>query len=117
MLKAMCFRNTAVDEFLNADRQRIQRDIVALEVVAKPFSDRGMVCNLVGTLAIHERYGSSRTYRKEPFNISVAVAITGEAEIVNSEIATALVHSKAVGAMASNVGNDGTIVPVLKLRF
>ena len=117
-LKEVCYRNPAVAGFLSSDDRRSWRNVLDVEVSAIPFSDRGMVCKLVGTLGIAEvnASGDLKNYRKEPFSLSVLFAITGEAEIINSELATALPQSRAVSAMASNEGNDGTIVEKMRIK-
>ncbi len=108
-LQEACVRNSAFRSIASSDRfEGLRQSFDVRAVRAEPFSDRGVICQISGRL-VTERVGGSIT--REEISRVLLVSLTGEAEFASMEFIKQLISSKAVTAMASNVGNDGTVVP------
>lgn len=106
-----CVRNSAFRSIASSDRlDGLRQSFDVRAVRAEPFSDRGVICQITGRL-VTERVGGSIT--KEEISRVLLVSLTGEAEVTTMEFVKQLISSNAVTAMASNVGNDGTVVPAV----
>jgi len=114
MAQSFCVRSSVFAD-LSKSEGRVQKRIEAFNVWTAPISDRGVICTVEGRLFIKRRYAESATVTTEQVRTTFIVAITGESEVVTEEFAKALARSPVVGGMASNVGNDGTVVPKVKL--
>lgn len=110
-LQETCVRNSAFRSITSSDRLdglRLSFDVRSVR--AEPFSDRGVICQIKGRL-VTERVDRSIT--REEITRVLLVSLTGEAEFTTMEFVNQLISSKAVTAMASNVGNDGAVVPAV----
>lgn len=110
LLKDICYRSAAYAS-LNTSDHRTRKDLSVYAFVAKPYSDRGVICRVEGEVFIttHELGSQSRTAQVEPVKVNILASITGESEIISDELLKALTESSTVKAMSSNVGNDGTV--------
>lgn len=111
MLQYVCMHNKAFSALSKAERNE-QKSLEHFNIHAAPLSDRGVICTVDGVMLTRR---NATTVTSEPLQATILVATTGDAEVVTREFAEALWRSIAVKAMASNVGNDGTVVPKLKL--
>lgn len=116
MLQYVCVHNAAFSSLAKTE-YREQKTLERLNVQAVPLSDRGVICHVDGVLFTKRYSTTGATATSEPLQATILVSGTGESEVVTSEFANALRQSATVKAMASNVGNDGTIVPKIKLNF
>jgi hypothetical protein len=121
-LNAFCGQTSVYSDFMRSDAVNesvhTQKLIRGIQMTATPLSDRGLICNLSASVV---------TRRSQPNGIAVAttavehitylVAINGYSEIITEDFAKTLLKSGAVSAMASNWGNDGSVVPVAKVSF
>lgn len=110
-----CVQNKAFSDYSRSDDHSVRRDVYTQRVQATPLSDRGLVCSIRGTVT-ETYYPAGRVTRTE-FNKVLIVALNGDAEFVTEEFALALSQSPAIKAMASNLGNDGTITPKVRASF
>lgn len=121
-LRQLCVHTAVFSEFAKAggitDGVREERRLSGLQLAATPLSDRGLVCTAsASVLSRTSMPGGTALHSKNDARITFLVAINGDAELISDDFAKALLASKAVGVMASNLGNDGSVVPVPKLNF
>jgi hypothetical protein len=121
-LRQLCVHTAAFTEFANADSTtdgvREERRLSALQIAATPLSDRGLVCTAsASVLSRTSMPGGTALHNTKDARITFLVAINGDSELISDDFAKALLASKTVGVMASNWGNDGSVVPVPKLNF
>lgn len=108
-----CTRNRAFSDFVKGDDIHIQSHLAQLAVQLTAAFDRGVICRMAGEVV---RYNPIRgAGSKRPFDFYVLVAATGDSQIMSEDLAKVIAASPAVAAMASNIGNDGTVVPVPKI--
>lgn len=119
-LREFCGHSAVFSDFTTPDTisngERVQKRFDRLQMAATPLSDRGVICTVSASVL---------TRRTQPHGIAVEsttdarmtyiVAVNGDSEIVDEDFAQALLASKSVQAMASNWGNDGTVVPAVKI--
>jgi hypothetical protein len=115
MAQSFCVRSSVFAD-LSKSEGRVQKRLETYNVWTAPISDRGVICTVEGRLLIKHHYSESATVTTEQVRTTFIVAITGESEVVTEEFAQELARSPVVAGMASNVGNDGTVVPKVKLR-
>ncbi len=60
---------------------------------------------------------SSGTIATTQMNETFLVSVTGESELISEEFAKALSGSRTIRAMASNAGNDGTVMEAVDLTL
>lgn len=116
MAQDFCVRSSVFADLSKADEHEKKR-FDAHNVWVMPISDRGAICIVEGTLITKHGYSESATVMTKQIKTTFIVAITGESEVVTEEFAKALVRSTVISGMASNKGNDGTVVPKVKLNF
>lgn len=110
-----CTRNRAFSDFVKGDDIHIQSHLAQLAVQITAAFDRGVICRMAGEVV---RYNPIKGVgSKRPFDFYVLVAATGDSQIMSEEMAKVIAASPAVAAMASNIGNDGTVVPVPKISM
>lgn len=93
-----------------------QKALEGLELQAVSLSDRGVICAVRGTLFTKRVSAASATIAAEPLAATILVSVTGESEVITDEFARSLANSVTVKAMASNVGNDGTVIEKVKVK-
>ncbi|MFJ7794456.1 hypothetical protein [Pseudomonas sp. NPDC096950] len=115
-LREICGRSDAYASLTKGDRQTLKvLRLDGLEAIA--FSDRGVACLVEGSLRTRVEHGSgASTTSDEQIHQFILVSITGESELVSEEFFKATLKSRAISAMASNVGNDGTVTPKIELK-
>jgi hypothetical protein len=111
MLDEVCTKNSAYAALTASEGHHERKLITRLQITATPVSDRGVVCRLTGMMIAQQGQVGSMTFTKEPLQATIIVAVTGDAELVSEDFASALLNSPSIAAMASNVGNDGEVVP------
>lgn len=120
------FRSGALDSFcvnskafsdLSLATQAEHKPLGRFNVQATALSDRGVICVVSGPLFTKRRPADAATVTTEPFKATILVSVTGESEIVTNEFAQALASSPTVAAMASNIGNDGTVIEKVKINL
>ncbi len=121
-LRQLCVHTGVFSEFAKADGTtdgvREQRRLSSLELAATPISDRGLVCTASSSVLTRTSVaGGTALHRERVERVTYLVAFNGDSEVISEEFAKALLASKVVGVMASNLGNDGTVVPVPKIKF
>lgn len=108
-----CTQNRAFSDFVRGEDIHIQSQVTQLHVQTTALFDRGVICHMVGEVGRADMV--RHVSRRERFNIFLMVAATGDSEIISEDLAKALAASHVLSAMASNIGNDGTVVPVPKI--
>ncbi|MDF9779254.1 hypothetical protein [Pseudomonas baetica] len=120
LLSGLCTQNetyaklTQVDRLVDPHTQKIFR-LESLQ--AKAYSDRGIICMVDGTLRTLNERSPGFNMIDEKIHQIILVSITGESEVASVEFIKALLSSRAVRAMSSNVGNDGTVTPKVKVKI
>lgn len=110
-----CTSNRAFSDFVKGDDIHIQTHLGQLAVQITAAFDRGVICRMAGEVV---RYNPIRGVgSKRPFDFYVLVAATGDSQILSEDLAKVMAASPAVAAMASNIGNDGSVVPVPKIAM
>jgi hypothetical protein len=116
MAQDFCVRSSVFADLSKAGEYEKKR-FDARNVWATPISDRGVICTVEGTLITWHGYSDSVTVTTKQIKTIFIVAITGESEVVTEEFAKTLARSPVITGMASNKGNDGTVVPKVKLNL
>ncbi|MCS8413347.1 hypothetical protein N0754_18760 [Pseudomonas aeruginosa] len=119
-LREGCAHNAVFGEFTMSDSMlngvRVQRRVERLSVEAVPLSDRGIICRLSASVRTRKsQLGGVSLERMADEHMTYIVAINGDSEVVTEDFAKALLTSKTVHVMASNLGNDGTVIPKPKV--
>lgn len=78
LLKDICFRSAAYAGLIKNDRATRQ-DLGVSQFNAMPYSDRGVICRVVGKLRIvtHEPGSQSITERSESVQVNILASVTG----------------------------------------
>jgi len=113
LLKGLCTQSDIFRQLEESTHEAPKR-LVNLNVTAIPLSDRGVICHVVGTLQTRVSSNSGTVF-STPLDETFLVSITGESELISEEFAKALSGSRAVRAMASNAGNDGTVMEAVNV--
>lgn len=117
MAQYLCMRSSVYADLWKAGEHEQKRFDVG-NVWTTPIADRGAICTVEGSLITKRGYSSgSLTVTTEQIRKTFIIAITGESEVVTEDFAKSLVRSPVITGMASNKGNDGTVVPKVKLSF
>jgi hypothetical protein len=116
MAQDFCLRSSVFADLSKAGEHQ-QKRVEVRNVWTTPIADRGAICTVEGMLLTKQFYSESATVTTEQVRATFIIAITGESEVVTEEFAKALVSSPVITGMASNKGNDGTVVPKVKLNF
>lgn len=120
LLSGLCTHNetysslTQVDGSIDRHTQKIFR-LESLQ--AKAYSDRGIICMINGTLRTVDERSPGFNVVDEKIHQIILVSITGESEVASEEFIKALISSRAVRAMSSNVGNDGTVTAKVNVKI
>lgn len=120
-LQEFCGHNAVFSDFTKADAalsngERVQKRVDRLQMAATPLSDRGVICSLTATVLTRRTQPNGDVVEStSDEHMTYIVAVNGESEVVTADFAKALLASKTVRVMASNLGNDGTVVPVVKV--
>lgn len=119
-LKNFCAHSAVFSDFMRPDAMsegvREQRAIRALQMAAIPLSDRGVICTLSASVLTRRTQPNGNAIDTSgDTRVTYIVAINSDSEIVSEDFAKALLQSKTVQVMASNFGNEGTVVPKVKV--
>ena len=100
------------------DGVREQKVVRGFQMIAKPLSDRAAVCSVKASIITRttQQNGNSMEISGDT-HLTYLVALNGDSEIISEEFAKELLNSHVIQVVASNLGNDGTIVPKVKLKF
>lgn len=117
MAQDFCLRSSVFADLSKAGEHQ-QKRVEVRNVWTTPIADRGAICTVEGMLLTKHGYSSgSVAVTTKQIRTTFIIEITGESEVVTEEFAKALVRSPVITGMASNKGNDGTVVPKVKLNF
>jgi hypothetical protein len=121
LLSGLCTQNETFAKLTQVDRlvdRHTQKSLRLESLQAKAYSDRGIICMVDGTLrTLNERSPGTISTTDEKIHQIILVSITGESEVASGEFIKALLSSRAVRAMSSNVGNDGTVTPKVEVKI
>lgn len=100
------------------DGVREQKAVRGFQMIANPLSDRAAVCSVKASIITRrtQQNGNSMEISGDT-HLTYLVALNGDSEIISEEFAKELLRSQVIKVVASNLGNDGTIVPKVKLKF
>lgn len=117
MLRGLCTHNAAFAKLTEGERYT-EKSLRLERLQATAFSDRGVICVVDGTLRTLKNFspGSISTIDEKIHQI-ILVSVTGESEVASEEFLKALLSSRVVRAMSSNVGNDGTAQPKIEVKI
>ncbi|WP_439126357.1 MAG: hypothetical protein ACNJA3_28725 (plasmid) [Pseudomonas rhizophila] len=100
------------------DGVREEKVMRGLQMIANPLSDRAAVCSVKASIITRRtQQNGNGMEMSEDIHLTYLVAINGDSEIISEEFAKELLRSHVIGVVASNLGNDGTIVPKVKLKL
>lgn len=121
-LEGFCRHSAVFSDFVKPDSMsdgvREQKYVTGLQMFATRLSDRGAICTVKASILTRRtQQNGSGFERSEDAHLTYLVAINGDSEGVTEEFAKALLRSQVIPVMASNLGNDGTIVPKVKVAF
>ncbi|MGO4801159.1 hypothetical protein ACEN2T_17915 [Pseudomonas sp. W22_MBD1_FP4] len=117
LLNRLCAESEVFSNLSQGDRNT-QKSLRLESLQARAYSDRGVICQVNGTL--HTRrvpYPGSAITTEEKISQIILVSITGESEVASPEFIQALVNSRTVRGMSSNAGNDGTVIPKVEVKL
>lgn len=121
-LQEFCAHSAVFSDFIKpdavSDGVREQKVIRDLQMAATPLSDRGAICTVSASVLTRRTQPNGNALENSTdAHMTYIVAINSDSEIVSEDFAKALLRSRAVQVMASNLGKDGTVVPKVKVAF
>lgn len=121
-LEDFCRGSTVFSDLVKPDNTkddvREQKVVRGFQMLANPLSDRAAVCSVKASIITRktQRNGSAIEMSRD-IHLTYLVAFNGSSEVISEEFAKELLHSHVIQVMASNLGNDGTIIPKVKVEF